>query len=545
MRVLASIALAGLAFSVGCNSLLDFSSYKVEPGAADAGDQDVSNAPECATNAECIAKLGDFSICRKSDFKCAKLLSPDCPNVLGDWKDDNALVFGSILPIVGPDKAGGLPQYDAIAVAVDDFKQGSNGLPPAKGTTARRPIVVVGCSEESDDPNDVDAPTRSAQHLVNDVKVPAIIGDSFSGDTQTSAQVTIPGGVLLMSPSATSVAITDLADNGLVWRTSPSDVIQAKALTTLFPQVEASTRSRLGLGDPMTRPLRVLIVNKGDSYGKGLAAALQQSLVFNGKPATGNASTDFNTVDFGDPSSGTVDYSVPLGKINALISSTPPDVVFLLGTNEIITNIMVPLEAASWPMDKKPTYLLADGGLVPELWGAVGSNTELRKRVFGSAPGTNNDIYKIYRQRYLSFINDGTSPDVGTTAGAYDALYVLAYAAATIDGPITGAGLNEGLKRVVPPGTASTPGLLNINTALGILASGQNIDYNGASGPLDFDVVKGEAPSDIQIWCLPADAKGNALPGINSGIFYNAQTSMITGGTLDPLDATTKMTCNF
>jgi hypothetical protein len=544
---------------VGCSSLLDLGSYSVgnaDSGAmmgTEAGADVVVAAQECTTNAECISKLGDFSICRKIDFKCAKLLSPDCPQVLGNWKDDNAVILGSILPIIGPDKSGGIPLLDAIAVGIDDFTSGANGLPPILGGSVRRPIAVVGCSEESDDPNDSTAPVRTAKHLVEDVKVPAIIGASFSGDTQQSAQVTIPAGVLLMSPTATSVAITDLQDNGLVWRTSPSDVIQVKALVALMPQIESATRKRLVLGSDVTaNPLRVAILNKGDSYGKGLASALQTSLVFNGKPALDNAnSSNLKVIDYGDPSAGSIDYSVPRGQIIDNLSTFAPNVVFLLGTNEVVPEFLVHFEAptTTWPNNAYPTYLFPDGGLVPELWTAIGTTTDLRKRVFGTIPGTDNAIFKLFRNRYNAFVKDGTTADVGGTAATYDAFYLLMYAIAAIaDKPLTGANINEGLKRLVPPGPESDPGESNINTAFSILASGKNIDYNGASGPLDFDVVTGEAPSDIQIWCIPTVDKtvnGAAGPGINSGIFYDATKSALSGPILDPPDAALKATCNF
>ncbi len=515
-----------------------------EAGTADA------NTKECATNQDCVAKLGDFTICRKQDFKCAKLLSPDCPTVIGDWKNDNAVILGSILPIIGVDKAGGTPLLNAISVAVDDFKTGSSGLPPAMGTTVRRPIVVIGCSEESDDLNDADAPVRSAKHLVDDLKVPAIIGASFSGDTQAVAQVTIPAGVLLMSPTATSVAITNLADNGLVWRTSPSDVIQVKALVGIMPQVETSTRTRLGLA--VATPLKVLILNKGDSYGKGLSTALQSSLKFNGKAALDNL-TDGNlkVLDFGDPSSAIpVDYNAVRQPLLDGLGTFAPSVIFLMGTNEIVAEFLEKFEAAAnWPGGKKPTYLFADGGFVPELWAAIGTNTNLRNRVLGTTPGTDNAIFKLFRSHYISFIKDGTSPDISGTAPTYDALYTLAFAiGATSDKPLTGANIAEGLKRLVPPGPNTEPGATNINAAFAVLSSGKNIDYNGASGPLNFDIATGEAPSDIQVWCIPTEdntTTGKAAAAVNSGIFFDAAKDAISGPSLDPLAASVASTCKY
>ena len=41
--------------------------------------------------------------------------------------------------------------------------------------------------------------------------------------------------------------------------------------------------------------------------------------------------------------------------------------------------------------------------------------------------------------------------------------------------------------------------------------------------------MPGEAPSDIQFWCLPKDAMGKATAGVASGLFYNAKTSKVEG----------------
>lgn len=543
--------LASLALVItGCNALLDLS-YEVseKPSSVDGGADGTDGTPakECVTNQDCIAKLGDFTVCRQQDSKCAKLLSPDCTQVVGDWKNDSAVILGSILPIVGVDKAGGIPLYNSIAVAVDDFKSGSNGLPPKAGSSTRRPIVVVGCSEESDDPNDVEAPIRSAKHLVDTVKVPAIIGASFSGNTLAVAEVTTPAGVLLMSPTATSVAITNLQDNGLVWRTAPSDVIQVQALVKLMPQIEASTRARFAMTS--MQKLKVLILHKGDAYGKGLGAALQAQLAFNGTAALDNLNDgNLKVFDYGDSSSGAVDYNKTRQDVlTAFPPNSPPHVVFLLGTNEVAPEFLAKLET-QW-VGTKPTYLFPDGGLIPELWDAIGTNSELRARIFGTVPGTNNATYQLFRSRYMSFIKDGTTPDVGGTAASFDALYMLALAvAANPDKPVTGANIVEGLKRLVPPGTQHSPGSTNINAAFAILASGKNLDYVGASGPLDFDLATGEATSDIQIWCVPTEDKtptGKAAAGTNSGIYFDAVGGTIAGPTLHPIDGKVKTTCNF
>jgi branched-chain amino acid transport system substrate-binding protein len=60
--------------------------------------------------------------------------------------------------------------------------------------------------------------------------------------------------------------------------------------------------------------------------------------------------------------------------------------------------------------------------------------------------------------------------------------------------------------------------------ATGAIRDGEAIDIAGASGRLDFDLARGEAPSDIQIWCLGVTGKDE-----RSGVFYSASEQKLLG----------------
>jgi branched-chain amino acid transport system substrate-binding protein len=171
---------------------------------------------------------------------------------------------------------------------------------------------------------------------------------------------------------------------------------------------------------------------------------------------------------------------------------------------------------------------------VNDLWKKVGSNQDLRKRILGTVPSTHNHVFWNFKQAYKTKFTDGTSPAVFGAAGAYDATYLLGYATVANGSlPVTGANLAKALRREVPPGTAMGVGADSINPIFKILESGKNIDFDGASGPLDFDLSTGDAPSDIQLWCLPKDPSGNASAAQNSGEFFDATTGKIAGS-IDP-----------
>src|SRR5262249_36490072 len=153
-------------------------------------------------------------------------------------------VFGTIFPLTGGDGSTGRPMRSSVDLAINDFKVNGNGILPEPGGTARRPLVAVHC----DDHGESERALAAARHLPDVVGVPAIVGAAFSGITiDVATEVTIARGTLLLSPSATSAAITELADDGLVWRLSPSDTLQSKALVVLAARAETQLRKDLGL----------------------------------------------------------------------------------------------------------------------------------------------------------------------------------------------------------------------------------------------------------------------------------------------------------
>src|SRR5262245_64782598 len=54
---------------------------------------------ECSQTQQCVDKYGPYQMCRKVDGACVPLLTKQCTKVEGDYTDDNALVFGSVLPV--------------------------------------------------------------------------------------------------------------------------------------------------------------------------------------------------------------------------------------------------------------------------------------------------------------------------------------------------------------------------------------------------------------------------------------------------------------
>ncbi len=353
----------------------------------------------------------------------------------------------------------GVPLQNAIELAIGDFTQNSAGLPPAPGQSARRPMAFVGCTDKSDSATAVTA----AQHLVNDVGVPVILGAAFSGITiSVATMVTIPAKVMLFSPSATSIAITtlDTSSPRLVWRNSPPDTFQAQALSLYMAQpntgLEAQVRAKLSLMP--TDKIKVSILHKGDSYGSLLASALASQLNFNGMPALGQ--TEFQDLDYGNPD-GPGDPTKYGTQVAATLAQEP-HIIFIIGTTEGVQSVFEPIDEGWTNSTYYPIYVFSDGGEVPELTTYVASPkgpgaSTLRTRISGSVPGTNNMLYQAFLSEYMGAFNTG-DPTVFGAAGAYDIAYLLGYAATSLLAPgvkntaVTGSDLASGMAALIPRG---------------------------------------------------------------------------------------------
>lgn len=515
------------------------------------------SAGACAVNADCKSK-GAYFVCRKN--ACVSLVNDLCTTVHSTkekdadaYLDDTALFLGSILPTNGgADAPYGKLVEDSIKLAIDDFGK-VDGIPGLTAGT-NRPIVLVGCN---DGPNE-DQTADAAKHLAEELEIPAIIGYAFSGNTiQVANDVTIKDGVVLISPSATSAQITNLNDNDLVWRTAPSDNVQAQALTLYYADVEAAVKKKYPGVDPAH--LKVAIVNHDDAYGAGLGDTLEAQLKFNGKSAT-DPTNDGCAASSGPD--GTKCYKrVDYGKSNSPdlakltdIANFAPHVIFLFGFNEGVDLIFPGVEKA-WaaPADgHRPFWVFSDGGQVASLWAthddpsdpnkslpADITTEDQRSRVSGTVPGVNASSwvpYGTFLSEFTSstYASDG-SPDTVGPAGAYDILYLLAYSAVMAgDKPVTGANLVKyGLRQMKKDAGLEKVEIdrNKILSAFPLLSAGKAVNVTGKSGPLPFDSHGDLTTADIQIWCVPAATSGPDVgsAAISSGRYFDSNLGAMAG----------------
>ena len=196
-----------------------------------------------------------------------------------------------------------------------------------------------------------------------------------------------------------------------------------------------SLETKFKLDNPSVPKVKLTIVYQDNTYGAGLKDAVTKVLTLNGLPVG-----DPQNMGFFKPISydaTTLDPTAPAGQV----TTDKPHLIVLVGTAEIITKLLVPVEA-NWPASgtPRPLYLLADGARKQEALDATKGNDALRVRIRGTVPGTSNALFSTFNVRYQGKYSATAS--IFGMAGAYDSVYLLVYGMASIGAkPITGAAL--------------------------------------------------------------------------------------------------------
>jgi hypothetical protein len=412
---------------------------------------------------------------------------------------------------------------NSLDLARRDFLQASGGI-PIKGTV--HPLALVACDDT------VDA-RRAANHLIDDVGVPAIAGFSSSQEVLDLApSLLLPRGILSIATINQSPLISQIASGPgqprLVWQTVTSAPQVARPIARLVSDVlEAKVRKAA----PSLRAkdaIRVALVSVSTTVGLSFRTALFDRMTFNGKTALENGSS-FRDFSVGDPTDAKTrpEYQAAVEDILHF----HPNVIIYLEGDYFLPHILEPLESA-WPADAPRPYYAASLGEFgdADLVSYVEKHKELRRRLFGiqlpMAVSVNAKFAMHYNDSYTPKVTPANAPGV-----VYDGLYLLAYAAHVAgEARPSGIDMARAIARLVPPGRAVEIGPTTIVETLRTLDTDGRADLVGAGTTLDFNLATGEPLSDFAVICM--SGRGGRLEGIDSGAVYKAATDAITG-TLD------------
>jgi branched-chain amino acid transport system substrate-binding protein len=439
-----------------------------------------------------------------------------------DVGDDRTIWLGAMFPLSGPDAdAYGRREFHAVDLARREVARMLSGTNNAADAASAHPIALVACDDAVD-------PRRAARHLTDDVGAPAVIGFRSSQEAIDLATSTfLPHGTLVLSALNTSPLVTRVPRPAglprLVWRTALSATQTAAASAALVAGVlePAARRGPLGSRDPM----RVALVRQDDPAGQGFADAFFGALKFNGRSAVENGA-DFDEILFPFAAAGAPGAAGVTAAQKALAFA--PHVIVYFGADETFARILEPLERA-WPARTPRPVYLKPAVLGEAVVAFVGRDADRRRRFFGmtsaSSSITNVRFVSRFDVAYDEHVTRTFSPN-----SSYDSFYLLAYATyAAPDGGATGTGISRGLLRLLPPGAPVDVGPEGIFSALEALSAGRNVDLQGATGKLDFDVATGDAPVDLTMLCLGVDGHGMATDGIESGVVFDAASGTLSG----------------
>ena len=288
----------------------------------------------------------------------------------------------------------------------------------------------------------------AADKLVNTDQVTAIVGAFCTGATIGAATTAgIPGGVVMISPSASAPAVTTVADSDLLYRTTPSDAFQGVKLADLLTQKGIT---------------EVALTYVNNDYGKGLADVFAARFAENGGKVTVNISHE----------DGKADYRAELGQLAGSGSQNLVVLAYISGSG--LTILQQANESGNFT-----TYIGGDGMIGDALAGAsIGNFTATRAGAYAGDSAT----------AYSKLATDaGQDPAATYAPQAYDAGFLLALAVQK-NGNAGREGLAAALREVASaPGEKILPG--EWSKAVELIAAGTDIDYEGAGGPADFDAA--------------------------------------------------------
>lgn len=289
---------------------------------------------------------------------------------------------------------------------------------------------------------DSSAAVAAAERLATSEKVAAIFGADCSGVTTAVVQnVAVPNGIVSLSPSATSPALSEIGENGLFFRVAPFDSRQG--------QVLAEIAEKRGI-----RSVAVTYTN--NDYGKGLADSFASAFEAMG----GNIPASVPHED------GKADYSA---EVAALAASGAQQLLVIgyvdQGGRQIIQGA---LDTGAFD-----SFILPDGMIGDSLMEAFG---EELAGSFGTMPGSESTAGTQFEELSRAAGITGNGP---YRAESYDGAALIALAMQAAGSADRTAFAGHILDVANAPGVKI--GVGELAKGLRILADGGDVDYVGAS----------------------------------------------------------------
>lgn len=381
-----------------------------------------------------------------------------------DDEDRQPIKIGLSASLSGFDSEWGTTARDVVKASVDHVNE-------TGGVNGRMIELIV-----ADDGSEPEPAKVAAQQLI-DAGVVGIVGGFWSNQLEAVTPMVRDAGIPLLSPSSTAPELVlDPADGGFVFRIAPNDNFQSLAIAHY-------------LGD--VAPIQATaIVHQDDSYGVGLLNALTTEWVTaRGRGVTGTPITFASDMD-----------QAAADALWASIASENPANVVLIGGGADANILLRTWKASGQLPDLK--WFLSDAAKQSALFGEGGTPLPTTiTGVRGSAP-TYPRLGLAFRT-YSDNMQGRLGLDLSSEAyfpNAWDAVHLLAggLAQQASNGEtVGGAGLRDALTSISKGGQVFHAG--QWRDFISSIRTGGDVDYDGAAGPIDFD-VNGETVSPYEVW---------------------------------------------
>ncbi len=380
-------------------------------------------------------------------------------------KGDGILKIGGVIPLTGALSFLSPPEIAGAELAIQDIND-------AGGVLGKPVEFTVEDSSDGDHPEV--APASATKVLSEGVDV--VFGAAASGVTRLIIDQVTSNKTVQISMSNTAPDLSEWNDGGYYFRTAPSDLLQGAIVGN---QIVADGNENVG------------IIYQQTSYGEGLEAKAKAVIEAAGATVVSDlpfpeAETNFDTI---------VDQTIAAGADSVLVISY-----------DEIKKIVPALQKKKF--DGSKIYLVdgnlanfADQAWAPYLEGAK-----------GTLPGGKIDEAFKARAAALYKKNHGAElTEFAYLGESYDAIMLVALAAEQ-DGNDSGEAIANNLQSVSTGGT-------KVSTwadALKAIKAGEDVDYEGFSGPIEFDANGDPTGASIGIYQYGTDGT-SALINVVAG----------------------------
>lgn len=346
---------------------------------------------------------------------------------------DQTPTLGGILSLTGSLQGFGRPMRDAMVLATD-LASGS------ETDITVEPRVY-------DANSTVDGRVSVAQSLVDD-GVETVCGP-ITTTTPVAEEVLIPEGVVTCTPSTTVPSLSQLDDDGLVFRTVPSDRVQGPVMARVVSERLQNATAAISFID--------------FEYGRTLSTEF----------------TDAFETEFGGSVVGTSSHDPTATELTTHVESLledDPETLVLVSYPDTTIRI---LQEYYRTVDGDHDLVLSDGAASPRIASQVDGDLY---QIVGTLPAVAGPGADVLRSQFSTAYGTTPGPYV---AHAFDAAAALLLATAAAD---DGSGTEiAAAMQSISTGSGREVGPEDLDAGIAAARSGEEINYRGAATTVDFD----------------------------------------------------------